>query len=329
MSIKSNRKFSREELGNILLQRGTAVGMLALILILGIRAPAFFEFNNLMDVLKQSCVLTFVALSQTVILIAGGFDMSAGALLQLTANLAAGFVVAGHNTLTVLAIGLAVGLLVGVINAFWVVNVRIPPFVATLGMMLIMNGATLYYNRGRAITLYGAQDFFYIGQGYVGVVPFLFIVLIVVLVVLNVFLKRTAIGMHMYAVGENDQAAQLHGIDRKKALYVAFILGGALVGITGVFQASYNYGASAVGTGMDFLMSALAAALLGTTYSKTGELSVIGTSISAIFISSLSNGLIVNGVSNLLQPGLLGIILVASVLLTVIKKREIGQITIF
>ena len=73
----------------------------------------------------------------------------------------------------------------------------------------------------------------------------------------------------------------------------------------------------------------MAAALLGTTYSKTGELSVIGTSISAMFISSLSNVLICNGVSNLLQPGLLGMILVASVLLTVVKKREIGQITIF
>ena len=329
MSSDKSKLKSRVPVGDILLQRGTAVGMAVLILILGIRSPAFFELSNLMDVLKQGCVLTLIALSQTIILIAGGFDMSAGALLQLTANLAAGGIVGGRGTAFVLIVGSAVGILAGAINAFLVVNLKIPAFVATLGMMLAMNGITLYYNNGRAITLYDEPGFFFIGQGYVGIIPFLFIILLAVLVLLNLFLKNTRTGLRMYAVGENDQAARLRGISQKKALYTAFLIGGAIVGVTGVFQASYNYGASAVSTGMDFLMSALAAALLGTTYSKTGELSVIGTAISAMFISSLSNVLICNGVSNLLQPGLLGVILVASVLLTVVKKREIGQITIF
>ncbi len=327
-SDKSKMK-SRVPLGSILLQKGTAVGMIGLILILGIRSPAFFELNNLMDVLKQGCVLTLIALSQTIVLIAGGFDMSAGALLQLTANLAAGSIAGGRGTAFVLIVGLAAGVLAGAINSLLVVQLKIPAFVATLGMMLAMSGVALYYNEGRAITLYDKPAFFFIGQGYVGVIPFLFIILLVVLAALHLFLKNTRTGMQMYAVGENEQAAQLRGISRKKALYTAFIIGGAIVGVTGVFQASYNYGASAVSTGMDFLLNALAAALLGTTYSKTGELSVIGTSISAMFISSLSNVLICNGVSNLLQPGLLGMILVASVLLTVVKKREIGQITIF
>lgn len=329
MSSDKSKLESRMPLGDILLQRGTAVGMIGLILILGIRSPAFFELNNLMDVLKQGCVLTLIALSQTIVLIAGGFDMSAGALLQLTANLAAGSIIGGHGTALVLFVGLVVGILAGAVNSLLVVQLKIPAFVATLGMMLAMSGITLYYNNGRAITLYDEPTFFFIGQGYVGIIPFLFIILLVVLAALHLFLKNTRTGMRMYAVGENEQAAQLHGISQKKALYVAFIIGGAIVGVTGVFQASYNYGASAVSTGMDFLLNALAAALLGTTYSKTGELSVIGTSISAIFISSLSNVLICNGVSNLLQPGLLGMILVASVLLTVVKKREIGQITIF
>ena len=96
-SDKSKMK-SRVPLGSILLQKGTAVGMIGLILILGIRSPAFFELNNLMDVLKQGCVLTLIALSQTIVLIAGGFDMSAGALLQLTANLAAGSIAGGRGT---------------------------------------------------------------------------------------------------------------------------------------------------------------------------------------------------------------------------------------
>ena len=116
---------------------------------------------------------------------------------------------------------------------------------------------------------------------------------------------------------------------KKKALLISFMLGGALIGAAGVLQASYSYGASTMSTTLDFLLQALAASLLGTTFSRTEELSVIGTAISALFISSLSSALIANGVSNLLQPGLLGLILVVSVMLTVIKKREIGQVTIF
>lgn len=327
--ISNLPKKNHHSVGDILLRRGTALGMLIVVMVLGIRAPQFFQFSNLMDVLKQGCVLTLIALSQTIVLISGGFDMSAGALLQLTSNLAAGFILEGAGTMEVLLIGLAVGLITGIINTLLIVYVKIPAFVATLGVMLVLNGMTVFYNDGRAITLYDRPDFFAIGQGYVGVIPILFIITLVILVCVHLFLKHTGTGLRMYAVGGNIQAARIRGISQKKALFISFLIGGALVGLTGVFQASYNYGSSAVSTGLDFLLNALAASLLGTTYSKTGELSVIGTAISAMFIASLSNALIANGVSNLLQPALLGVILVASVLLTVIKKREIGQVTIF
>ena len=155
------------------------------------------------------------------------------------------------------------------------------------------------------------------------------IITVAVMLLLHVFLKKTKTGLRMYSVGENYAAAMLHGISKKKALLISFMLGGALIGAAGVLQASYSYGASTMSTTLDFLLQALAASLLGTTFSRTEELSVIGTAISALFISSLSSALIANGVSNLLQPGLLGPILVVSVMLTVIKKREIGQVTIF
>jgi len=102
-----------------------------------------------------------------------------------------------------------------------------------------------------------------------------------------------------------------------------------VVGLTGVLQTSYSYGATAVPTGLDFMISALAAAFLGSTFSRTGELDVVGTTIAAMFITSLSNGLILNGVSNLALPAIQGGILVVSVLLSVIQKRDIGQINIF
>ena len=316
-------------LGDLILRRGTMIGMILIILFLGIRAPSFFKIKNLMDVLKQSCILILVSMGQTIVLVSGGFDMSAGSLLQLTANLAAGFVLAGYRTPVVLIGGLCVGLAVGLINTFFVVLVKIPAFVATLAMMLVLSGATTWYNNGKSITLSDKPDFFFIGQGYIGPIPFLFIITVCIMLLLHVFLKKTKVGMRMYAVGENYAAAMLHGISRGKALLVSFLLGGAVVGVAGVLQASYSYGASTMSTTLDFLLEALAASLLGTTFSKTEELSVIGTAISALFISSLSSALIANGVSNLLQPGLLGLILIVSVVLTVIKKRDIGQVTIF
>ena len=320
---------NRFNMGELLLRRGTAIGMIAIILIMGIRSPSFFSLANLMDILKQSGILILIAMGQTLVLVAGGFDMSAGALLQLTANLSAGFILSGHNTTTVILLGLAVGIAAGIANSFFVIFVKIPSFVATLGVMLVLSGITTGFNDGKSITLYDKPGFFFLGQGYLGSIPVLFLIVIVILIALHIFLKHTTTGLRMYAVGENRLAAVIRGISQPKALFTAFVLAGALVGLTGVFQASYSYGSSAVSTDLDFLWNALAASLLGTTYSKTGELSIVGTAISALFISSLSSALIANSVSNLLQPGLLGLILVISVLLTVIKKREVGQVTIF
>lgn len=320
---------NRTAFSDLTLRRGTVIGMIVILLFLGIRAPSFFRFTNIMDVLKQSCILIIVSIGQTLILISGGFDMSAGSLLQLAANLAAGLVLAGMHTPLVLIIGISTGILTGLLNTFFVVIVKIPSFVATLAMMLVLSGTTTWYNDGKSITLSDRPGFFYLGQGYVGPIPVLFIITVVIIFILHFFLKHTSTGMRMYAVGENYGAAMIHGISRKKALFLSFIIGGGIVGLAGVLQASYSYGASTMSTTLDFLLQALAASLLGTTFSKTEELSVIGTAISALFISSLSSALIANGVSNLLQPGLLGLILVVSVMLTVIKKREIGQVTIF
>lgn len=326
---KGYEKAFIKNLSASLVRRGTTFGMIAILIILGIHSPQFFAPNNILDVFKQGSILTLIALSQTLILAAGGFDMSAGALSQLTCNISAGLIIAGWGTGEALGLGSLVGLLIGLFNALLVIIVRIPAFVATLGTMFILMGASLFYNKGQALTLHNKPDFFFLGQGYLGPLPFIFFLVLIIVVVLHIFLKKTKPGLRIYAVGENLAAAKLRGVSQNIALLIVFSLGGAIVGFTGVTQASYNYGASALATGMDFMISALAAAFLGSTFSKTGELSVIGTAIAGMFIGALSNGLLINGVSNLAMPGILGSILVISVLLTVIHKREIGQVTIF
>jgi ABC-type sugar transport system ATPase subunit/ribose/xylose/arabinose/galactoside ABC-type transport system permease subunit len=314
---------------SLLARWGGVAGMILALVVIALIAPTFVSPGNIFGVLKQGSALAFVALGLTVVLIAGGFDSSAGAVSQLTTNLAAGTLIAGGGTVAAVAIGGVAGLALGALNAALVLIFGMPPFVATLGSMFMIMGATLLYNDGQALTLSDQPDFFFIGQGYIGPVPFVFLLLIAAAAVLHLVLKHTRLGLRMYAVGQNLAAAQLRGVTRDRYAFASFAIGGLVVGLAGVVLASYSYGASALATGFDFLVSAVAAAFLGSTLTRTGELSVVGTAIAALFISSLSNGLILMGISSQALPGLQGLVLILSIAAGVIHKRGIGQVLIF
>lgn len=325
-----NSKKAVEGVQSFLMHRGTGIVMILVLVVLGLRANLFFAFSNLMDILKQGGVLCMIAMGITVVLIGGGFDMGAGATVQMVCNFAAGMILAKFNPWLTVPMGIVVGLCVGAFNSFLVTIANIPTFVATLGTMFLCQGITTMYNGGKALSIKAQPGFTYLGQGYIfNTVPMIFIILVVLCIGWNYFLKHTRTGLRMYAVGENANAAQLRGINRKKYLCIAYCLSGAMLGFAGTMQCSYSYGASATASSMDFVIQALSAAYLGSTFSKTGELSVIGTMISGLFIAALSNALIINGINNQQITGILGVILILSILITVIKKREIGQVTIF
>jgi len=315
--------------GGALTRWGTIAGMVLALAVIAMLAPQFLYPGNIFDVLKQGSVLAFIGLGLTIVLVAGGFDMSAGAVSQLTTNLAAGALLAGMGTAAAILVGGMVGLVIGALNALLVIALGMPPFVATLGTMFLTMGATLLYNGGQAMTLADQPGFFFIGQGYVGPVPFVFVLLVIVTLALHVVLRHTRLGMRMYAVGQNLAAAQLRGIPRRPHAVASFMLGGLVLGLSGVVLASYSYGASALATGIDFLISALAAAFLGSTLSRSGELNVTGTVVTALFLASLSNGLILIGISSQALPGIQGAVLILAITLGVIRRRDIGQVLIF
>jgi ribose transport system ATP-binding protein len=314
---------------SLLTRWGTIAGMLVTLALIGVVAPHFFSPGNVFDLLKQGSVLGFIALGLTVVLIAGGFDMSAGAISQLATNLAAGALIGGMSAAIGILFGALAGLAAGMFNALLVLVFRMPPFVATLGTMFVAMGATLLYNGGQALTLANHPGFFFIGQGYVGPVPFVFILLIASTICLHGVLRRTRLGWRMYAVGQNLPAAQLRGVDQAPYAFASFAIGGLVLGVSGVVLASYSYGASALATGIDFLISALAASFLGSTLSRRRDLNVIGTVVIALFLASLSNGLILMGISSQALPAIQGIVLVMATAVGVVRRREIGQVTIF
>jgi ABC-type sugar transport system ATPase subunit/ribose/xylose/arabinose/galactoside ABC-type transport system permease subunit len=306
---------------------GTIAGMVVILGVMGVVAPDFLLPSNLLDVLKQGSLLAFVALGLTAVLAAGGFDMSVGAVNQFSANLAAGSIGKGLGIPVALAFGVGAGLVAGCANAALVLVFGMPPFVATVGTMFVAMGLSLLYNRGQALTLSDQPEFFFIGQGHIGPIPFVAVILLAALIALHVLLRHTRPGLRLSAVGLNLAAAGLRGVSRTRAVGLSFILGGLVIGLSGVVFASYSYGASAVATGLDFLINALAAAFLGTSLTRSGEFDVVGTTIAALFLASLSNGLVLMGISNLALPGIQGAALILSILLSALKTRAIGQVT--
>ena len=253
---------------------GTIAGMVLILGVIGVVAPDFLLPSNLLDVLKQGSLLAFVALGLTAVLAAGGFDMSVGAVNQFSANLAAGSIGKGLGVPVALAFGVGAGLVAGLANAALVLIFGMPPFVATVGTMFVAMGLSLLYNRGQALTLSDRPEFFFIGQGHLGPIPFIAVILLAALIVLHVLLRHTRPGLRLSAVGLNLAAASLRGVSRTRAVGLSFVLGGLVIGLSGVVFASYSYGASAVATGLDFLISALAAAFLGTSLTRSGEFDV-------------------------------------------------------
>src|SRR5690606_37045865 len=187
-----------------------------------------------------------------------------------------------------------------------------------------------YINGGLALRVPAERiDFRMLGQGYLGVVPVVTLLLVAAVAVLHLWLRRTGNGGRVYASGSNPEAAVLRGVNPRRYTLVAFAVSGMVAGFAGVLSASYSSGASATDQSMALLVSALSAAFLGAALSPTREFNVVGTATAALFIAAVSNGLILNGVSNILLPGVQGVILLAAVLVAAVRRRRLGQVNIF
>jgi len=309
----------------------TITAMVLILLVIGVMAPRFFAPDNLFDVLKQGSVVSVIAVALTAALAVGGFDLSVGATGQLVTNIVAGSVIGGASTPTAIGTGIVVGAVVGAINGIVIVLLGVPSFVATLGMLFLLLGVTLQVNGGLTHTLSvtGNEGFLMLGQGYMGPVPVILVIVAAVALLLGSVLKRTALGMRLYAVGGNPRAAALRGVSARRMIFLSFLLSGAVAGFAGVLQASYSSGSTAADASLNLLVAALSAAFLGSTISKSQQFDVLGSAIAAMFIAAVANGLILNGLSDLVLPGVQGAILVGAVLVAVVRERRLGQVTVF
>lgn len=296
------------------------VFVFGLCVLLTILSPVFLSWGNIINVLLQSTILLVVGLGLTVVLITAGIDLSVGGTLALVGCLTAQILKSGVPIPLVILIGIIVGGLIGVINGVLVGVVKIPPFVATYGMMWITEGIAMIFMQGRIIFGF-PQSFRWIGSGFIGPIPVPVIIAALVAVLGHFFLKNTAVGREIYALGSNKDVAYYSGIRMEKILIIAYTFCGIMAGIAGLIMTA-RMNAAQAGMGSVFVLQGIASVVMGGTSLKGGVGGVQGTVIGALILTLIVNGMNLLGISSLLQSVVTGVVIIGAVYFDQLSKKK-------
>lgn len=294
-------------------------GLVALIVISSFLSPHFLTVDNLFNVLRQWSMVGLIGIGLTFVIISGGIDLSGGAVLALSTVV--GALVAPHaGTLGMIAVVLAVGAACGFINGAMITWGRIPPFVATLGMMTAARGLSLILSDGRTITAQLSPDFVAVfGRGYLGPVPMPVILTAIVFVIAAIALKQTTYGRHVCLVGDNPVGAHRAGIRVDNVIRSVYILHGVLAAAAGLLFLG-RLGVGEPTGGLLFELSGIAAVVVGGTPFVGGTGSVTLTFVGLMVIGLTYNVLNLMSVSPYAQDFARGVIIVVAVMFSI--RRE-------
>jgi ribose transport system permease protein len=303
---------------------GVPVALLILIVFFSLMSDQFLDQRNFLNILRQSSVIAIAAAGATIVLIAGGIDISQGAVMAVSGLVAVrGVQELGLPDVATIVLSLAVGALLGMINGLLAEKARIPAFIATLGTALIFRGLAYVNTQGRDVGLEEGQAelVVWLGQGYIGPIPVPVVLMFVIYVVLAVVMKRTVWGMHTYAVGSSERAARIAGVNVSRHRISVYTVAGLLSALAGVVLVGRLASASAsMATGAEF--DILTAVVLGGTSIYGGRGSVMRTLLGAFLLAMLANGLILMNVPTFYQQVAVGLVLLMALSLDRLRSKE-------
>ena len=319
MSAASATTSSR--LSDFLSRYAISVVFFGLLIVLLIVSPDFRDTRNLWNVLQQNSIIGIVALGMLVMMIAGGFDLSVGAIGAASAVVAAWVFVNLSIPFGVVG-GLGIGLLIGLANGLLIAKVGINPFVTTLGMQVFVQG--LLFVATDAKPIYGLpSDFTFIGLGRIGPVPVAAIIYGLVALAVWILLRFSRFGHYVYATGGNKEASRLAGVPVDRVIIGAFALGGFLAATTGlVLLGQVNIGQPAMQAAWP--LAAIAACVVGGTSLFGGVGTVPGVVVGTLLLGVVANALNLFGVSPYWQPAVTGVIILAAVGLDAFQRKRKG-----
>jgi ribose transport system permease protein len=297
------------------------LSLILLFVALWVASPNFLTATNLSSVVRQTAVINIMALGMTIIIITGGIDLSVGSILGLAGLLGTMAMEAGASIVAGIGIGLLAGLVCGFLNGFMITQLKIAPFIVTLGTLGIYRGAALIISNGLPVHNV-PPAFSFLGEGTVLGIPFVLWLLVVCGVAVHIILEHTRLGRYAFAIGSSPAAAVYAGIPVTFHTTSVYAIGGLLTGLGGMIEASrLMTGQPTAGTGYE--LQAIAAVVIGGGSLRGGEGSVIGTLVGAFIMGLLSNGSDLLGISNYVQQVVIGAVIILAVAADELRKRRV------
>lgn len=300
------------------------IGLIILCLAFGFINPTFYSSRNISNLLRQIAPILIIGFGQSYVLITGNIDLSIGSVVGMSCMISATLMTKGISPFMAVIITLLVCILTGVINGVLVSGIKIPPFIATLGTMTVARGVAQIVNNnyntdaiGEAAK--GFRDLFYYGK-FLGLYNGVWIA-IVLFIILAIVLGKTKFGRHIYAVGSNEEAAKFSGINVVTVTTGVYVVSAFCSGIVGLMMTATS-GIGTMDAGTMYEMYAVAASVIGGVSTLGGQGILFGTVIGAAIWGVLQNGLQFAGAPVAIRNIVIGIIVVASVMLDVVIRKE-------
>ena len=303
-------------LKNVLVEQKSLITLLVLILIVSCLSDNFFTLNNIFNILQQTSINAIIAVGMTLVILTSGIDLAVGSIFALAGAVTASMIGADISPFIAICAALILSAILGAFSGVIIAKGKLQAFIATLVMMLILRGATLVYTKGSPISI-GTNDnsemFEWIAFGRVFGIPVPIIIMIIVFAAAWYLLKYTRLGRYIYALGGNESATQLSGINVDKVKIIVYAMSGLLCAVASTIEVSRLSSAQpTAGTGYE--MDAIAAVVLGGTSMSGGRGKIIGTLIGALILGFLNNGLNMLGVDAYYQMIVKGVVILLAVL---------------
>jgi ribose/xylose/arabinose/galactoside ABC-type transport system permease subunit len=308
------RALSSRQVTQLFLQRyGLLISYGLVVLGLSVMSNRFLSTTNQVNVLRQASINAIVSVGMTLVILTGGIDLSVGSTLALSAVVSAMLMKNGLGVPWAVIAALGIGIGLGLVNGLMITRGKIPPFIATLGMLTVARGLALMYTQGQPVTGLPA-GFRLIGAGTLGPVPMPIVVAGITVGFGLVLLRQTRVGEYIYAIGDNVQAARMAGVPTDRIINLVYAISGFCAALAGlVLIARLDSAQPVIGQGYEF--NAIAAVVVGGTSFSGGEGGLPGTLLGALLIETLDNGLNLLNVSALWEQVVKGVVIAMALLL--------------
>ena len=301
-------------------QLATFGSLIILIIFFSITSSTFLSIDNFLSIALQTAVIGIVALGSTFVIITSGIDLSVGAIVAFSGVMMGFAMQAGMPTFISILIGLLSGVALGVAIGLFITKAKLPPFIVTLGFMMMVRGLVLALTNGMPIS--GLNDGFdKLAAGTILKIPYPVIFLIVLAVVLGFVLKNTKIGKYVYAIGSNEDSSKLSVVNVDRVKLFVYGLSGLMCAISGIILASRLISAQPT-EGMGYEMDAIAAVVIGGASLAGGTGTIFGTMLGAFIMTVLKNGLTMLNVSGMWQQVAVGAVVLGAVYIDNLKNRR-------